>query len=187
LPLLRRCPERKAIERLENSSGDFRAAFCALPYLLQQLSVYAYQSHLWNGIARKLIERKCVPAGKVIAAADPFGEMLFPSIEAVLPELKDLQLPLLAKKTELVEPWKDAAEEVFNEEKIELKELEISGVRRPFFGEEPRALFFIADDFHLSRVEPDETASSKKRVKRTVNFNLPRGCYATVLLRALGQ
>lgn len=187
LPKLRRCPERKAIERLANSSGDFRAAFCALPYLLQQLSVYAYQSHLWNATARKLIEQKCAALGKIIAADDPFGEMLFPSAEATPKELIDLQLPLMARKTVLAEPWKEAAEEVLREEGIDVKELEIPGVRRPFFGEEPRALFFTAGEFHLTRAERDESADAKSRLKRTLNFSLPRGCYATVLLRAMGQ
>ncbi len=187
LAKLRPCPERKAIERLANSSGDFRAAFCALPYLLQQLSVYAYQSHLWNAIAHRVIEQFCTPLGKVIATDDPFGEMLFPSVEATPPELASLEIPLLAKKTVLAEPWKQAAEEVLKAEDITVSELEISGVRRPFFGEEPRSLFFIAEDFHLARSERDESADDKRRQKRHVTFALPRGCYATVLLRALGQ
>lgn len=187
LPKLRPCPERRAVERLANSSGDFRAAFCALPYLFQQLSVYAYQSYLWNGIARKTIEQFCAESGKVIAADDPFGEMLFPEAIAIPAHLLGVDLPLLARKTELVAPWKDAAEAVLKEEGIVISELQIPGVRRPFFGEEPRALFFRADQFELSKPERDETADDKKRKKRMLSFNLPRGCYATVLLRALSQ
>lgn len=187
LPRLRRCPERKAIERLANSSGDFRAAFCALPYLLQQLSVYAYQSYLWNAIARRMIEKLCTPLGKVLAVEDPFGEMLFPATEATPPDLAVLEIPLLAKKTVLIEPWKDAAGEVLQAEGIAVTELEIPGVRRPFFGEEPRALFFSAQEFHLARAERDDSADNPKRLKRSIAFALPRGCYATVLLRALGQ
>ena len=187
LPKLRPCPERRAVERLANSSGDFRAAFCALPYLFQQLSVYAYQSYLWNGIARRLIEKQCAERGKIIAAADPFGEMLFPEAAAIPAELESIELPLLARKTELVAPWKDAAEDVLKEEGIEVTELQIPGVRRPFFGEEPRALFFKAENFVLGKPGRDETADDKKRKSRTMSFKLPRGCYATVLLRALGQ
>lgn len=187
LPKLRPCPERRAVERLANSSGDFRAAFCALPYLFQQLSVYAYQSYLWNGIARAMIEKSCAERGKIIAADDPFGEMLFPEASAIPKDLAEIDLPLLARKTELVAPWKDAAEAVLKEEGIEVSELQIPGVRRPFFGEEPRSLFFTAEDFTLGKPEYDDSASDKKRKKRTLKFKLPRGCYATVLLRALGQ
>ncbi|MGD0094720.1 MAG: tRNA pseudouridine(13) synthase TruD, partial [Planctomycetota bacterium] len=184
---LRRCPERRAVERLAHSSGDFRAAFCALPYLLQQLSVYAYQSWLWNSIARNLIARRCAPLGPVLAASDPFGEMLFPAAAAVPAEMAGLQLPLLARKTILAPPWQEAAEEVLKAEGLELGQLHIAGVRRPFFGEEPRALFFSALDFKLCPAEPDEGARGPGRVKRLVSFVLPRGAYATVVLRALGQ
>ena len=187
LEKLRPCAERKPIERLVHSSKDFRAAFCALPYMLQQFSVYAYQSHLWNAIARRTVERLCAPLGQVLAVGDIFGEMLFPSAEAIPAELEGMNLPLLAHNTELVEPWKGPAEEVFKEECIEVGELKIAGVRRPFFGEEPRALFFEAEQFKLGKPEKDDSAKDSKRRKRVLTFCLPRGCYATVLLRALGQ
>jgi len=187
LPKLRPCPERKAVERLAQSSGDFRAAFCALPYLLQQLSVYAYQSHIWNATARSMIERLCTPLGKVLVAEDDFGDMLFPEREATPKELFDLDLPLLAKKTELIEPWKIDAENVLQAEGLKVEELHIPGVRRPFFGEEPRRLFFPVAEFQAGPPVVDELSSDKMRRKRIVSFLLPRGSYATVVLRALGQ
>jgi len=123
----------------------------------------------------------------VLAADDVFGEMLFPTREAVPPELAEIDFPLLARKTVLSEPWKDAAEMVLKEEGITVEQLEIPGVRRPFFGEEPRKLFFVADGFDPGRPAQDESADDPRRKKRTISFSLPRGCYATVLLRALGQ
>jgi len=187
LPRLRPCPERKAVERLAQSSGDFRAAFCALPYLLQQLSVYAYQSHIWNATARKLIERVCTPLGKVLVAEDDFGDMLFPECAATPKDFFELDLPLLAKKTELKEPWKKDAEEVLQAEGLKVDELHIPGVRRPFFGEEPRHLFFPAAEFQAGSPVRDDLSGDKSRMKRQVSFLLPRGSYATVVLRALGQ
>jgi tRNA pseudouridine13 synthase len=187
LKKLRPRPERKAIERLANSGSDFRAAFCALPYMFQQMCVYAYQSWLWNAIARRVIADSCPALGPVIAADDMYGEMLFPANESIPPALTEMEIPLLARKTELRDSWKAAAEAVLKEEGIAVTELEIPGVRRPFFGEEPRRLFFIADDFEATAPQSDETADDPKRKKRTLAFNLPRGCYATVLLRALGQ
>jgi tRNA pseudouridine13 synthase len=187
LPRLRRCPERKAVERLVNSGKDFRAAFCALPYLLQQLSVYAYQSYLWNETARRLIEKTCTEHGRVLVVDGDYGQMLFPETVATPPELAELNIPLLARKTELAGVWKEAAEETLKTEGVELSELHIPGVRRPFFGEEPRALFFVTEGFKLAASAPDETAGDRSRAKRLIEFSLPPGCYATVLLRALGE
>jgi tRNA pseudouridine13 synthase len=190
----RNSPERRAIERLANSSGDFRAAFTALPYFQQQLCVYAYQSHLWNAVARKLVADRCADLGPVLEADDPFGMMLFPAAESVPEDLRALDLPLLGYKSELAEPWKAAAEAVLAEEGTATTELRIPGVRRPFFGEVPRPFFVAAANFALEKPVPDETVppppkGSLKalRHKRAASFELPRGAYATVVLRALGQ
>lgn len=182
-----RLPEARALVCLAQTRGDFRAAFTALPYFFQQLCVYAYQSHLWNAIARRLVAERCAPRGPVLEADDPFGVLLFPAGAAIPAELVSLQLPLLSRKTELREPWKEEALAVLAQEGLALEELRIPGVRRPFFGEAPRALFSQTSGFALSAPEPDETARGAPRFKRTLAFALPRGAYATVLLRALGQ
>jgi tRNA(Glu) U13 pseudouridine synthase TruD len=133
------------------------------------------------------VELQCAPLGSVMVAEDPFGDLLFPAAAAVPPELADLQLPLLARKTVLAPPWQEAADEVLKAEGVALEKLQIPGVRRPFFGEEPRAFCATVADFELPAPEQDETAHGKARSKRRVSFTLPRGSYATVVLRALGQ
>jgi tRNA pseudouridine13 synthase len=100
-----------------------------------------------------------------------------------------LDLPLLAPKTVLAEPWDGAAAAALQEEGITLEQLKIPGLRRPFFGEAPRRLFVTAGGFSLTPAEADPLSSTatRPRLCRTASFELPKGCYATVLLRALGQ
>jgi tRNA pseudouridine13 synthase len=183
LPRLRRCPERAVIEKLARRPNDFRDAFCELPYFFRQLCIYAYQSWLWNSIARALVATRCADPGPVLSAEDPFGEMLFPVSNSVPENLRELDMPLLGYKTELKEPWTAAASAVLAEEGITTAQLRIPRVRRPFFGEEPRRLFIQASRFVASEPEAD----GQGRFARTVSFELPRGAYATVVLRALGQ
>jgi tRNA(Glu) U13 pseudouridine synthase TruD len=45
----------------------------------------------------------------------------------------------------------------------------------------------IAEGFRVEEPEPDEQQTKARRFKVTTTFSLPRGGYATVLLRALGQ
>jgi tRNA pseudouridine13 synthase len=184
LPRLPQCPERRAIERLAAAPGDFRGAFAALPYDFQEMAVHAYQSHLWNATARRLVTERC-SAGPMLAADDPFGQMLFPAARAVPPELADLELPVLGRGSALCPPWRAAAEAVLAEEGVTAEMLRIPGLRRPQFAEVPRRLMAEASGFSLSAAGPDENNS--RRLKRIVAFQLPRGSYATVLLRALGQ
>jgi tRNA pseudouridine13 synthase len=182
---LPRCPQRAAIEALAAGRGWVQA-FAALPFLTQAMTVEAYQSHLWNGIARRLARTFSPDSSTLLSAADDFGEMLFPAAATVGPAWRELQLPLLSPRTELRDPWAGAAREVLAEEQIELAQLRIEGPRRPAFGEALRPLFIEAMAFSASAPEPDELGS-RARLKRTLRFELPRGAYATVVLRALGQ
>lgn len=191
---LPRCPEKKAIERLAFMAArrtdpiderGFREAFVALPYFLQQLYIEAYQSHLWNETAQRLIAR-VVPASAVFTADDEFGPMRFPACAATEDRLRTLAMPLVAPETIPVEPWKPDLEAVLAQERLTLADLKIPGLRRPFFGEAMRPLFVEAQSFTIAPAEPDELSRSRAR-KVEVSFELPRGAYATVVLRALGQ
>jgi tRNA pseudouridine13 synthase len=187
---LPRCPERRAIEHLASAPDDYCGAFAALPYGFQELSVHAYQSYMWNSIARRLAADQCT--GPIMAVHDPFGEMQFPAATAVPPALANLDLPILGRDSPLLEPWRAAAEAVLAQEGVTTGMLRIPGLRRPHFGASQRRLFATASNFSLSPPEPDSPpaaahARRPPRLARTLIFDLPRGAYATVLLRALGQ
>ncbi|MBE7462075.1 MAG: tRNA pseudouridine(13) synthase TruD [Planctomycetes bacterium] len=185
LPKLRHCPERKAFEHLARHPQDYRGAFTQLPYFLQQICVYAYQSHLWNSVARGLAAQCEGGREDRIVAEDPYGVMLFPAALTIPAEWEDLNVPLLSRKTELRAPWGETASEVLAEENLKLEDLRIPGVRRPFFGEAPRKLFVEARGFELGPAEKEEGGGG--RLMRVASFELPPGAYATVLLRALGE
>ena len=191
-------PGEKAIERLAFMASrrdqpiderGYREAFAALPYFLQQLYVEAYQSHLWNELARRMAAR-IAAGGTLLKADDEFGQMLFPpaAARAASPALFDLLLPLPAPETQPVEPWGADLLSILEREGLSLDRLKIPGLRRPFFGEAMRPLFVTAAAFSLGECEPDDLAAPRsKSMKREVRFDLPRGAYATVVLRALGQ
>lgn len=194
---LPRCAERGPIERLAAGAAP-REAFAALPAFLQMMSVEAYQSHLWNDTARRIV-RDIIDAAAssrgeegeapYIDAEDPFGTLTFAAAADVPDEWRTLDLPLLAPKSILTPPWDAAAAATLAQEGLTLDQLKIPGLRRPFFGEAPRRLFVIAMSFTMTPPEPDPLVSTptRPRLCRTVSFELPKGCYATVLLRSLGQ
>lgn len=183
-----RCQERAAISHLVKRPGDFRGAMRMLPYLFQQMCVYAYQSHLWNSIARRLVLELCCRESEPIRRDDAYGELVFPLPAAVPEELLKLELPLLGRNSGLSGIWAEAARRVLEEEGLSsTRILRIPGVQRPFFGESMRGLFAEAGDFSLKRPEPDGPQKGERLFRRELRFTLPRGAYGTVLLRALGQ
>ncbi|NJL30307.1 MAG: tRNA pseudouridine(13) synthase TruD [Phycisphaerales bacterium] len=135
-------------------------------------------------MARLLLEERCPKLGYEVE--DAFGAMLFMPLKDVPDPLLTLDLPLPGRGTQMAEPWRKAAEKVLREEGLNsLRQLRLPGLRRPFFGESPRQLFMQAGEFRLGPVENDSMTSGRKM--RWVGFTLPRGGYATVVLRALGQ
>jgi len=178
---LPRLPEGRAIDVLARG-GDFRRAFEALPYFLQSLSVEAYQSHLWNRCACELVR----PMPGNFSTPDEYGEMLFAPASTVHAPWRNLDLPLLARNSDLLDPWKETYERVLATEGVTVADLRVKGLKRPFFGEAQRKLFVEVMNWSLSEPEPDELSKGGLR-KRTASFDLPRGAYATVVLRALGQ
>lgn len=185
--ILPRCPERRAIETLA-AGGSFAEAFAALPPFTQQMCVEAFQSHLWNAAARRIAEALTAADPKrLLRTRDDFGEMLFPRAAAVDEPWRELDMPIPGRSTAARGPWGDAMLGALRDEGLSFADLRIPGLRRPFFGEAPRPLFVRATAFTLSPGEPDELTPGGKRLKRTVSFHLPRGAYATVVLRALGQ
>ncbi len=121
----------------------------------------------------------------ILKSDDEFGEMLFPEATAMPVWWLELDVPLLAKKSVPVPPWGDAAERVLQREEITLADLRVPGLDRPFFGEAPRRFAVDATNASISPREADDL--TPKRFKCEVRFELPRGSYATVVLRALGQ
>lgn len=177
-------PERIVAACLAKTGGDFRAGFSALPHLVKQIAIEAYQSRLWNEVARRLIVRRCPPP--LLKAPARFGDFVFPFSASIGAELASTGIPLFSPRTALHEPWKDEAGAVLAEEGIALRDLRVPGMRTPYFGEVPRRLFVEALEFSLGPVEADESTEGAERLKRRVRFFLPRGAYGTVLLGALG-
>jgi tRNA pseudouridine13 synthase len=187
---LPRGPEHAAVEALARGQS-FQLAFAALPYFTQRLCVEAFQSYLWNKVAATLVETAAhahpIDADRIIRARDDFALMLFPPASAIAPPDRSRQLPMPAPST-IVPPWAaDAYALVLRGEHLTLDQLRIPGLRRPAFDAFDRPLFALATNVSMTTPERDELSKGGKRLKRSLQFDLPSGSYATVLLRALGQ
>jgi len=183
-----RMPERSAIEVLARG-GSFLDAFAALPRFTQEICVEAYQSHLWNGIARELAHALGeATSQRTFEADDLFGPLIFPRAAALTPAFRALPIPMPSPRAQMPECLTEIAAGVLEDDGITFAELRIPGLQRPWFGGGDRPFAIEARDFSLSSPVRDEYAgNSPANLAITVTFDLPRGAYATVVLRALGQ
>jgi tRNA pseudouridine13 synthase len=180
------CPrgtERRPGEVLA-AGGDFREAFAALPNLTQVMAVEAFQSLLWNRAAARILRAACP---RVIETPSPFGALVFPEFSCVPPDLRSLRAPMPSSEMTSDDLWGKAMLTELMAEGLTAPHLRVPGLRRPTFGAGTRSLFVNLPDFLLDDPAPDDLSRCPGRLKRRVVFTLPRGAYATVVLRALGH
>ena len=181
-------PERAAIETLARG-GNFMDAFAALPKFTQEICIEAYQSHIWNTIARELAHAVSeATAQRAFEADDLFGMMVFPRAAAITPAFLAFPIPMPSPRAQYHECLSEIVAGALEEEGVTLETLRIPGFARPSFGGGDRAFIATARSMSIGEPVRDEFAGGgPANLACTISFELPRGSYATVLLRALGQ
>ena len=183
--LLPRGHARSLVDYLRVHPGDFRGAVARLRPELRGLYLSAYQSHLWNRMLARWLRQHCRPEQlrpvTLRLGAVPFHHDLDPLRQQ---ELADLQLPLPSArlKIDATDPRAELVRAVLAEEGLELRELQVKGIRTLFFSRGERAalclprqlaLHFAGDELH------------RGRDKLVLSFELSPGSYATLIVKAV--
>ena len=185
--LLPRGHARSIVDYLVSHAADFRGAVARLRPELRSLYLSAYQSYLWNGILARALEQLCRP-GQLVPIHVRLGTLPMHRLldETQRAELRHLLLPLPSARLRL-DPGDPRAPLVgarVAEEGIPLKELKIRAFREPFFAKgERRALCLPANlEYEVSE---DERHSGQSKL--VLSFDLPRGSYATLIVKRIQQ
>ncbi len=179
-------PVRRILEFLVHNPRDFRRAFAMIDVRIRRLYLAAFQSWVWNELLASCLKDACDPAALMtidvegqllpfllpqqahtIAAAARPGALPLPSARLHLSEHD----PLLAPLQSILQPYK-----------LSLREMRVKYPRDSFFSKGDRAAFFHPAD---CSEQSDEDELHASRRKLTLNFDLPPGAYATMLLKAL--
>jgi len=176
---------RSLVDYLRVHPGDFRGAVARLRPELRALYLSAYQSHLWNRLLAAWL-RQHVPADRLRPMKLRLGEVPFPAgLEAdQLRELSELTLPLPSARLRLAadDPRADLVQSVLAEEGLVLRDLQVRGIREMFFSRGERRTMCLPEGL-THRFEDDELQPG--RLKLQLEFDLPRGSYATLIVKRL--
>ncbi|MCA8912533.1 MAG: tRNA pseudouridine(13) synthase TruD [Planctomycetes bacterium] len=181
---MQRSPERALVEYLKDHPDDWGGCFERITPSLRNLFVAAYQSYLFNETLRRMIEASW---NEVVHVKNKAGELAFwrelPS--ELTQRWKDVEIPLLGPGTRLEEfpEAYDHVEAVLDSEGIELEQLRLDGLERTGFSSATRRALMQPAKLEAIGPEPDDL--NETRSKLTVKFELPRGCFATIVTRRL--
>jgi tRNA pseudouridine13 synthase len=176
---------RSIVDYLVHHPTDFRGACVRLRPELQGLYLSAWQSHLWNRmLTRWLTDR--LESDQLIRVQLKTGPAVMPRTmpATVRAEWDALSLPLPSARLKFDPdaPWAGLIAAVMAEEGIPLAEMRIRGVQKPFFSKGDRSAKVPVGN--LSWTAGDDELNRGRR-KLDLRFELPRGSYATMLVKRL--
>jgi tRNA pseudouridine13 synthase len=179
---LARSHRRSIITYLADKPGDFRRAIALVRQDLRSIWLAAFQSHLWNQIAARLIGLICRPEQLVTQTIGRRDLPFFLSLdETQRDELTKSLLPLPSARLHLNDsPLAPLYDQVLAAEGIELRQIRVKYPRDTFFSKGERPAVFRAGELSHA-ADADEIY--KRRQKLTLRFTLPRGSYATILVK----
>ncbi len=133
---LQRGHARSLIDYLRVHPTDYRGAVARLRPELRGLYLSAYQSHLWNRMLALWLRTHLRPEQlrpvTLRLGAVPFHQGL---VAEQLRELASLQLPLPSARLKLddTDPRSELVRTILAEEGLELRQMQIKGIREMFF------------------------------------------------------
>jgi tRNA pseudouridine13 synthase len=184
---LPRGSDRDAVGLLRAHPGDFAGAFELIDRRLAQLYLFAFQSYLWNEILARLLARQ-LPAAGLFRLKYAAGELVFfdSADDAALAEFRNLLIPLPARKAEYRPgPLADAASEALAAAGVALEDLHLKGLKHLSFRGGERPALVVPGEMKTGADEADEFYAGRRKLR--LEFTLPPGSYATLVVKYVGR
>ena len=171
-------------EHLCREPEDFAGAFQHVSSRIRLIHLYSYQSHLWNRGVARFFEDTVDPRGR-FAVHTREGALVFPKQELILPRAWEGTFPLPG-------PGLDGARdrgqlelltELIGEDGIVPEAFRIDDVPGFQLKPEQREVLVRPTGLRMRPAEPDPLNDGRKMLR--IEFSLPRGAYATLVVRRL--
>lgn len=176
---------RSIITYLCDHPEDFRRAVALIRQDLRSLYLAAFQSHLWNQILAESIRERVSEAQRFPLRLESGPAVFFTELnDEQRAELTQLQLPLPSARLHFEEDDPRAAryEQVARQEGLEIREMRVKFPRDSFFSKGERTAVIQPQGLQVTS-QNDELYPGRAALR--LRFTLPRGSYATILVKRL--
>ena len=162
-------------EHISAFPNDFIGAIKKVPKKIRMMYVHAFQSLIFNKAITELIKLETHDYKKVDYSQ---GIFVFPN-----KEINNTKIPIIGFGTEFKDKkLRDISLKILKEEGIELRDFIIRGMPELASEGDERNMFVIAEEIK-TKVEKDELKKDKK--KCIISFKLPKGSYATIIIKKI--
>lgn len=169
-------------EYLKRNDGDFAGAFYHVSSRLRLIHLYAFQSHLWNRAVAEFT-RKLVPLEERVVLEGVEGPLVYPSRPLPLPPGASFRLPGAGLEDVSDPDQRRWLEDALARERMVASDFRIDGV--PGFQLKGEERELILEPRHLRVRPPERDQLNFGAFAVKVRFELPRGAYATLVVRRL--
>ncbi len=185
LPQLARGYMQQIVAYLACHPQDFRSAFPKIPFFLRNMYLSAYQSHLWNRILSRFMVAN-FSADRLVRVLQKSETIPMPKqlSESEQTALLAQNIPLPSSRIKLAgeNPLQPYFEAVLEEEGLQLANLKLKHYKEPFFSKGDRPAFYSPEGL---KTEIGWDKHNKGHRKLKLMFKLPRGSYATLLVKRI--
>ena len=177
------CEEKPLLSHLAKNDGDWLGALLKINHNLRYILLYAYQSFLWNKTVTLYLQDKGLAE---IESEYLLGKLIFfeklEDVSAV--NLEMLEVPLIKHNTNIENTEiRTIYENVLAEESLTIEKFRIRSHPVFYFKEYLRNLVIKPESLAILDTGDDELNKERKFI--TLEFSLPPGSYATILLKRL--
>ncbi len=175
---------RRVLQFLARHPAQFRRAMVRIDPILRRLFLSAFQSAVWNRVLSRYLEQDLAPQWLIEIPIGREKVKCYRNIPATVAEkLRQQSLPLpSARVRQMPERIRQLTEEVLGQWGLKLQSLKLRYPRDTFFSAGARPIVVIPKDVGWG-IHTDEMY--KNRRKLVVAFQLPRGAYATILIKRI--
>jgi tRNA pseudouridine13 synthase len=178
---------RSLVDYLVHHPVDYRGAVARLRPELRGLYLSAYQSHLWNRMLARFL-RNHLEDENLVSVRLRLGEVPMPRrlTDDLKVRLSNIEFPLPSPRAvlEAGDPRKPALDTVLAEEALTLEQFKLRGFKELFFSRGDRPCLVWPNDMN-SEIDADELHRGRR--KAVLSFELPRGSYATLVVKRIQQ
>jgi tRNA pseudouridine13 synthase len=174
--------DQKVVAYLVQNPGDYRGAIKQLDREMLNLYLLAYQSYILNETLSQVIRER---ANEIVELPYSVGKLIFSRGVRNPEALVNLEIPMVNEKTCPVGLLGPVINGILEREGLRIKDFSLNkmrfrGVRfKSFF----RRAFVFPENFN--RFEPEKDELYPGRTKVRLEFTLPSGSYATILIKRL--